>query len=382
MNDRRALMNRFLPVLLLVACDGGAITSESDATTEPTAADDTAVTTAAPDVAEDIEEPFDPGTFAVGPSACCLTMQGDRAIWAENGDIWLMRLDTGHKSVLVSAPGVQRDPVIEGDRVVWADARGGDFDLWTLTFVDNVAGEPTLLRGGRGDQDQPAMSGTRLVWIGRDKEPYSALEAEVYTLDLAVANSERRLTIDNAEQTQPDIDGERIVWADFTPSFEARYLDVNDPLKNNADILGFDLGTMTGFSMTDDLSKQLRPAIDDDVVAWLDWRGINPEPKYSEFQVYVRRLGEPLERRLAWSSWDRPELWRRPAVADGVVLFIAEPSDQVAGFATSVLAVSADGGEPWLVAGSRSVLDSVVTDGDSAAWLGGGRLGTKVLDLR
>lgn len=224
------------------------------------------------------------------------------------------------------------------------------------------------------------MSGSRLVWIGRDQEPYSALQAEVYTMDLAVADSERRLTTDNAEQTQPDIDGERIVWADYTASPDMRYLDVNDPLRNNADILGFDLATASAFAMTRDLSKQLRPAIDGDVVAWLDWRGINPEPKYSEFQVYVRRLGEPVERRLAWSSWDRPELWRRPAIADGVVLFIAEPTDG-AEFATSVFGVRADGGEPWLVAGSRDVLDSVVTDGHNAAWIGGGRVGTKALEL-
>jgi len=360
-----------LVMLALAACDddpaaSSATTSAPDAT--------------APDVPDDVLA-LDPGAFAVGPSACCLTMQGERAIWAENGDIWMMRLDTGHKSVLVAAPGEQRDPVLDGDRLVWADRRGGDFDLWTLTFSGDVPGEPVLLRGGRGDQDQPAISGTRVVWIGRDREPYSALEAEVYTMDLAVADSERRLTNDGAEQTQPDIDGDRIVWADYSPSPDLRYLDINDPLRNNADILGFDLATNTAFTMTNDPSKQLRPAIDKDVVAWLDWRGINPEPKYSEFQVFVRRIGEPVERRLAWSSWSRPDLWKRPAVADGVVLFIAEPSALGAGV-TSVLAVDADGGEPWLVAGSSSVLDSVVTDGISAAWIGGGHLGRKALAPR
>lgn len=391
-------MRRARPGLLLFAlaalatpigCDDGSALSgdDADATHAP---DDTAMTTASPtdiaadvglDAAPDGDLVFDPSRITVGPNACCLTMNGERAVWSEDGDLWMIELTTGRRSPLVIGAGVQKDPVLEGDRLVWADSRGGDFDLWTLVFTDGVAGAPTLLRGGPGNQDEPALSGARLVWIGRDAPPHTALEAEVWTRDLAAddpATSERRLTFDAAEQTQPDVDGDKVVWADFSLSPAARYLPENDPLKNNADILGIDLGSDETFEVTRDLSKQLRPAIDGDVVAWLDWRGINPEPKYSEFQVYVRRFGDLVERRLAWSSWDRPELWRRPAVSDGIVVFIAEPTAATS-FVTSVLAVRAEGGEPWLVAGSPSVLDSVVVEGGHAAWIGGGTLGVKAL---
>ncbi|MCC6624602.1 MAG: hypothetical protein IT385_25360 [Deltaproteobacteria bacterium] len=394
---RTGLLIVSLAALGALACDeGSALSGEPDAATTSDTSDtgDTGAATA-PDVTPDItidvaidapapDIAFDPSRIAVGPNACCLTMNGERAIWSEDGDLWMIDLANGRRAPLVIAAGVQKDPVLEGDRLVWADSRGGDFDLWTLTFDDDgAAGSAALLRGGPGDQDEPALSGARLVWIGRDAAPHTALEAEVWTLELgagAHARSERRLTFDAAEQTQPDVDGDTIVWADFTLSPAARYLPENDPLKNNADILGIDLATDEALEITRDLSKQLRPAIDGDVVAWLDWRGINPEPKYSEFQVYVRRFGELVERRLAWSSWDRPELWRRPAVSQGVVVFIAEPTAGTP-FVTSVLAVSADGGEPWLVAGSPSVLDSVVVDGGHAAWIGGGTLGVKALTL-
>ncbi|MFO0744209.1 MAG: hypothetical protein U1F43_00855 [Myxococcota bacterium] len=356
------------------ACDGGSDALRPDRDATAATAPDADATQVVPD-AGDAFDPSSVDQISVGPTACCLTMDGMRAVWSEGGDLWMVRLDTGKKEPLVVAPGVQKDPVLDGDRLVWADQRGGDFDLWTLTFANGVAGQPVLLRGGAGDQDQPAVSGSRVVWIGRDNAPYSPLEAEVYALDLRVANSERRLTTDAFEQTQPDVDGDKVVWADYSLSVAGQYLPEADPLRNNADILGFDLATGLAFEVTRDPSKQLAPTIDGDVIAWLDWRGINPEPKYSEFQVFARRLGDPLERRLAWSSWDRPELWRRPAVAHGIVVFIAEPTTPMSGFATSVLAVRADGGEPWLVSGSTSVLDSVVTDGENAAWIGAGTLG-------
>lgn len=325
----------------------------------------------------------DPTAIQAGPRACCLTMEGELVVWSDDGDLYQWDAATQTKAPLVVGPGLAKDPALAGGRLVWADNRGGDFDLWTMQLTP-VRGTPTLLRGGEGDQDQPALDGTRLVWIGTDTAPHTAREAEVYTADLAVAGSERRLTNDPYEQTQPDLSGDRIVWADFAHSPDAMYIDVADPLRNNADIFGWDLAADTGFVVTQEATKQLRPAIDGDVVVWLDWRGINPEPKYSEFQVFARRLGRLVdglevapgpERRLAWSSWSRPELWRRPAVSGDIVVFIAEPQLPGAGYVTGLLAVGVDGGEPWLVAGSASVLDSVVVDGADAAFVGSNALG-------
>lgn len=316
----------------------------------------------------------DPAAIPVGPRACCLAMEGDLVVWSDDGDLFLW--DGATRTPLVVGPGIAKDPTIADGRLVWADNRGGDFDLWTMTL--SPRGTPTLLRGGAGDQDQPVLDGSRLVWIGTDTLPHTPREAEVYTADLAVAGSERRLTNDPYEQTQPDVSGTRIVWADFAHSPDAMYIDVADPLRNNADIYGWDLAGDSGFIVTQEATKQLRPAIDGEVVVWLDWRGINPEPKYSEFQVYVRRLsdqGPTAERRLAWSSWSRPELWRRPAVSGDTVVFIAEPQVAGAGYVTGLLAVAVDGGEPWLLAGSTSVLDSVVVDGAEAAFVGSNALG-------
>lgn len=326
----------------------------------------------------------DPTRIEVGPRACCLSMYGDLMVWSDDGDLFAWRAGAAAKEALVVGPGVQKDPIVAGDVLVWADGRSGDFDLWMMQ-LGPTRGEPMLLRGGPGDQDQPAIDGARLVWIGRDAAPHGPREAEVFTLDLGRPGSERRLTDDAYEQTQPDVSGHRIVWADFAHSPDAMYIDVSDPLRNNADIFGWDLETDAPFVVTEDPSKQLRPAIDGETVVWLDWRGINPEPKYSEFQVFARRLSEsgPLaERRLAWSSWSRPELWRRPAIADDLVVFIAEPTTPGTGYVTGLLAVDVDGGSPWLVTGSTAVLDSVVVHAGEAAFIGSGAIGRVELGAR
>ena len=340
-----------------------------------------AAETAAPEVGADVvateTDPPDPTRIEVGPRACCLSMDGDLMVWSDDGDLFGWRAGSTVREPLVVGTGIQKDPIIADGVLVWADNRSGDFDLWTMRLTP-TRGEPVLLRAGPGDQDQPVLDGTRLVWIGRDAAPHSPREAEVFTMDLAAPGSERQFTSDAYEQTHPDVSGGRIVWADFAHSPDAMYIDVSDPLRNNADIFGWDLDTDAQFVVTEDPSKQLRPAIDGETVVWLDWRGINPEPKYSEFQVFVRRLSETgalAERRLAWSSWSRPELWRRPAITDGVVVFIAEPTSPGTGFVTGLLAVDIDGGSPWLVTGSHSVLDSVAVHGDEAAFVGAGAIG-------
>lgn len=312
----------------------------------------------------------DDGVIAVGADACCLALWGETVVWSEDGDIYGFSPATRTKQGLVVHAGTQKDPVLSGTLLVWADDRDGDFDLWARELPD---GEAYKIIGGAGDQDQPTLDGTWLAWIGRDAAPHGALETEVWVMDVTAPGSARALTQDGFEQTEPHVNGDRVVWADYRSSATGEYQQVDDPNLNNADIYGWDLTADSEFAVTTDPSKQLRPAIEGDRVVWLDWRGINPEPKYSEFQVFTKRLGEPEERRVAWSSWERPELWQRPAIADGVIAWIAEPAEG-SGFKTGVYAVAADGGDPWLVSDSLGFLDAVALGHDRAAWLGAGKL--------
>lgn len=353
--------------LLIAGCDAEPGQSGAQDTTDTVAADTVAADTAVANTAV----PDEDGVIAVGADACCLALWGETVVWSEDGDIYGYSPATGEKQALVVHAGRQKEPVLSGSLLIWADDRDGDFDLWARELPD---GEPYRLIGGDGDQDQPTLDGAWLAWIGRDAAPHGALQSEVWVMDVNAPGSARALTQDGVEQTEPHVNGDRVVWADYRASASGEYQVVDDPNLNNADIYGWDLGGDSELVVTTDPSKQLRPAIDHDRVVWLDWRGINPEPKYSEFQIFTKRLGEVEERRVAWSSWARPELWQRPAVTNGVIAWIAEPTEG-SGFKTGVFAVSADGGEPWLVSDSLGFLDAVALGTDKAAWLGAGKLG-------
>ncbi len=317
--------------------------------------------------------------LTVGSSACCLAMEGERVVWSEDGDLWMWEPDTDTRTHLVEAAGDQRDPALSGDRLVWADARGGDYDLWTM---DLTTGVEAALVEAPGDQTWPTFDGDWLAWVDRRVAPHGDKEADIWLMQLSDPTTARALVADAAQQDHPHLRGHRVVWDDFSADPDGVYLDLASPQENNGDIMGYDIDTDTVFVVADDGSKQLRPAIDGDQIVWLDWRGISPEPKYSEFQVYTRRVGPELvlepELFVAWSRWDVPGLWQRPSVEDGQVAFIATLEDDPA-LQTGVFVAPLDGAPATFIAGSAGVLEAVALQAGRVAWLGGGELGLTTL---
>ena len=312
------------------------------------------------------------GPLQVSDQACCLGADGDLIVWADGGDLWVHDAALGATQVVVDHAAVQKDVTISGTRLVWSDDRDGGFDLWTMDLDVGVA-EPLVT--GPGDQDQAWLDGDLLVWIGRETPPHTSKEGNVWFMDLSEADpSPAMLTDDLSEQAYPHAQGGRVVWTDFSADPDGVYLPIDDPSENNGDILGFDLATGAAFVVTQDLSKQLRPAIHGTNVVWLDWRGINPEPKYSEFQIYATELGTGVETFVAWSAWQQPALWRRPAILEEQIAFIADPGEQ--DLQSGVFTSTVSGAQPELVVALPGFLESVVIrPGGGVAWLGGGELG-------
>ena len=330
---------------------------------------------------EDITEPIDPsGSFEIGQDACCLSVSGDRAVWAEGGDLWVHTLSTGISEVLIDHEATQTDPALYGDILVWADDREGDLDIW---MMDLSVGTPMVLFGAPGDQDAPSIDGTRVVFVHRAVAPHTDLQADIWMMDLEDTSTATALTSDLFEQAYPHIQGDRVIWTDFRNDPDGTYNDFADPFENNGDIIGYDLTLDEEFIVTNDPSKQLRPTIEGEDVVWLDWRGINPEPKYSEFQVYTRAISPEMtlgpERLIAWSSWETPALWQRPSVLSGKVAWIGIP--ETGEFKTGVFSANLadDTITPSLVTGSAGTLEAVSLSPQGILWLGAGTLGIEAM---
>lgn len=328
-------------------------------------------------------DPNEPVSLEIGQNACCLSVSGDRAVWSEDGDIWMHTFSTGVTEVLEDDPAEQTHPVLSGDLLVWSDARNGDRDLW---MTDLASGKSGVLYDTIGDQDQPWLDGTTLVFMSRHKPPHTDKYADVWTLDVNDPESARALTDDETEQSYPHVRGDRVVWTDFRNDPQGAYTDQVDPLENNGDIIGYDLSLDAEFIVTTDPAKQLRPAIDGEDVVWLDWRGINPEPKYSEFMVYTRTVSADMvtlgeERLVAWSSWDVPDLWQRPSVLNGVTAWIGDPNELDFNTAVFATELSDQTSNPLFVTGSVGTLEAVSLTVDGIVWLGAGHLGAQNLEM-
>ncbi len=311
------------------ATDGEDAKSE-DARTEDTRDDgsdrDTRVFGDA-DLPEDVR--MDPDTasggggLAIGEDACCLSTDGNRAVWAEGGIIWSVQLPDGAPEALAPSTGSQTDPTLSGDTVVWADDRDGTSRLHSWDFTTGE--ESILLEEIPGEMRAPHLDDVELVWVIQTN-PDDARTADIWHWTLGSdPTSATALTSDNAEQDHPFVKDGLVVWSDYSADPDGFYTVEADPNENNADIIGYDLALKASFLVTDDPSKQLRPAIEDGVVVWLDWRGIQPQPKYAEFALYTRDMKTMgPEIKIAVSSWAHPELWERPFIHDGHVAWIAE----------------------------------------------------------
>lgn len=259
-----------------------------------------------------------PGSVPVTGGVCCLGLTPERAVFQDGDGIGV-----------VTASGVTRlaaelqdaqEPVLAGNAVIVSRGTAPERDLWR---VDLATGAATPWLTLPGDQHSVTADGERVVWVDG-----TGTAAELWTATTDAPQQAVRLTNDDAEQLWPHVHGDQVVWTDMRNDPDKAYVGTPDDVfaasENNGDIYALTLGGEER-RITDDLEKQARPAVEGDVVAWLDWRGISPEPKYKRFAIWARRGQEP-ELALGSSSWERPALWQRPAVSQGAVLWVRETS--------------------------------------------------------
>lgn len=362
-------------IVLLLALGLGALAcEEGEAPSDAASAGDTTLQPGADAAGPDVAWPE--AGIEVGAEACCLAISGARVLWVDGGDIWLYDGSTGDVRALVGGDADQTDPTLDGDRVVWSDDRNGDYDLYTLTLGAGEA--PEALVEAPGDQRQASLDAEWLVWVDRSP-PAGPLQAEVLAWDLSDPAAEPlELTADDAQQEYPHVQDGRVVWTDFSADPDRRYVEGQSPSENNGDIVGFDLRTGDVFEVTRDPGKQLRPALYGDQVVWLDWRDIQPEPKFSRFWIYAASISGDGERRIAEGAFASPELQIRPNLTAEHLLWLGlrptlEGTFEEGGHALLTAPLDGDGVQTGRLLRSGGYDAAVVRDG-VVALVGDGRL--------
>ncbi len=173
-------------------------------------------------------------------------------------DIYLYNRITKSKIALTSDPAVESiNPDISGNRVVWADNRDGNWEIYNYN-VNTPGVDPQPLFVWEGDQTEPAIHGDVMVFTD-EKPGNTSYNIYLYEFNTGVLT---RLTDDtDGDQRNPDVYGDYVVW--------------QDQRSGDWDIYMYCISTREETQLTDDPGYQSSPAIHGNRVVWQDDRNGN-----------------------------------------------------------------------------------------------------------
>ncbi|TDA68881.1 MAG: hypothetical protein D9V47_06305 [Clostridia bacterium] len=250
-----------------------------------------------------------------------LSLDGDILVWADrragNWDIWSYDLPSGQEKRLTSRDADEMNPAISGHRVVWQEDRDGDRGIY---LYDQRTDEGRCIASTEHDETQPAIDGDLVVWRQEENG-----KGDVVFLNL-VTGETGKLTSDDADQVTPKVAGRRVVWSD----------DRN----GKWDVYLYDLDAGRERRLTGSDGNQINPTIYGDLVVWQDDRNQNwdiygydlANNKEITIRLADKNQTEPAVygNRVAWAddgSQNQDILW---TVVEGVNLDDARREDGVA----------------------------------------------------
>ncbi|MBN1818318.1 MAG: hypothetical protein JW828_13240 [Sedimentisphaerales bacterium] len=225
------------------------------------------------------------------------SVSGNRIVWADsrngNYDIYLYDIGTSMERSICTMPQAQWYPDIDGSRIVWQDNRlGTNFKQTNDIFMYNLATSsesPVTMAGGF--QMYPAISGTRIIW--HDTRGTTPPNVYMYDLD---DPGEAVIWQDPGSQYSPAISGSRIVCLDDRDGYRNVWL--------------YDLTTETETQITNVNSYKEGLAICGTRMVWSDAR-------HGDNEIYLYDLATSTETRIT----NDPARQDEPAVSENAIVW-------------------------------------------------------------
>jgi len=169
----------------------------------------------------------------------------------------------------------KNDIVYYFSKIVWADDRNGDWDIYMYDFMQpDPEGTPVVIYDG--DQNDPQVHNNRIVWTD---DRWGNKDIYLQDLDNPVPDGLQitdKDTVPNegADQNRPDIWGGQIVWEDWR--------DWDGYISNDTDIYMYDINTETEYLVSQDNDfvdsgpGQTGPKITNNIIVWTNIMGPTP----------------------------------------------------------------------------------------------------------
>jgi beta propeller repeat protein len=191
-----------------------------------------------------------------------VSLSGRSVVWSEIGknNLFLYDTVTGRERALTSdgsSPDLQREnafPQVDGDRVVWSKRKpyssANDQDIVFLNLTTGILQD---ICTSQADQTDPAISGQRVVWTDKRNEPW---DGDIYLFDMGTG-VETPVCTEKGLQQRPKISGDIIVWMDYRDGNPVVYL--------------YNISSGNETRISRDLFVADAPLLSDNLVVWQDY---------------------------------------------------------------------------------------------------------------
>ena len=207
-------------------------------------------------------QPFDPFTKITDDNyvESDPVVEGDYIVYsrkniANDNGIFLYHIPTGDTTRIMSCDhGNFTNIDISGDRIVWQQHNGSDWDIYNYLISRPDIGAYPLI-DFEDNQVSPVIHGDILVWVDGRGDNFSA---NIYMYDIAKVEIKQITTDEDFQQSNPDVYGNFIVY--------------QDGRNGNQDIYLYVISTEEEIQITDNEKDQRNPCIWKKRIVWEDKR--------------------------------------------------------------------------------------------------------------
>ena len=224
-------------------------------------------------------------------------------------------------------------PAINAPRVVWEDSRNSETNGTDVYMWDTDTAKESLLAGGAGEQDQPAVSDRYAVWIDNGRLRAKDLSSgQVFSV-----------TNGAATQADPALCGSVVVWSDTA---------------NNSDVYAKDLAGGSTIAVATSAAVEAYPACDAGRVVYM----YAPIGGQADIRLYNIGTGQTrVVSNQPWNEW-------RPAISGNRVVWQAWPNQPDTTTGIQIFGTNLDTGQDFVVTNGPDNQTAPTISGSIVAW--------------
>jgi hypothetical protein len=234
------------------------------------------------------------------------------------GALVLRDFATGKEQTIAEAAEEPRRPSIAGEWIAWEATVSGA----PAVRVEGKSGDAVTIQGAFDHAGEPRAATDAIVftaWLG----PGDTADTDIFlyrpaTQELAAVSTTPK------QQRFADISATHIAWSDFVDDPDG-FFKGGGHAAAQGDVVLFDRATST--AKTREIpGKQAFPILGaTGKVAYLDWVGVQPEPKLDAYTLRIGGLDAPVESDALVAEIATPELHVRPVARGPLLEWVESP---------------------------------------------------------